>query len=341
MQTVRFNAGQIATTVRMFTPGVFPHIWDPDGSYNNGHTGGPGTWQDQTPISWDDLPSAPNFTPPFQDTAWNNATNANDIAVFGGDPGSGIVTVSGSISVGGFQFDNTGYQIQGGTLTLSSPSGTQTPIIDTGANNALISSIIAGSHGLTKVGTGTLALTGANTYTGLTTIEAGTLLVAGNSGAGNSFVIVNSGGTFGGAGALSNQVDVGPSAAVLAGNGTSASGTLTLNNLTLNNGAIIKIALGPGGTHSTLSRAGVPGSFSPNQGFTILNFGAQPGFYDNVVTGVPFDPGTATWHINNPGFSGTFTFDGGNIDLTVSSVPSAVSTRKCCFEKESRRSGSI
>ena len=205
----------------------------------------------------------------------------------------------------------------------------------------MISSIIAGSHGLTKVGTGTLALTGANSYTGLTTIEAGALLVAGNLGAGNSFVIVNSGGTFGGAGALSNQVNVGPSAAVMAGNGTSASGTLTLNNLMLNNGAIIKIALGPGGTHSTLSRAGVPGSFSPNQGFTILNFGAQPGFYDNVVTGVPFDPGTATWHINNPGFSGTFSFDGGNIDLTVSSVPPALASRKCCFEKESRCSGSI
>ena len=48
---------------------------------------------------------------------------------------SGIVTVSGSISVGGFQFDNTGYQIQGGTITLSSPGATPPPIIDTGANN--------------------------------------------------------------------------------------------------------------------------------------------------------------------------------------------------------------
>ena len=233
LQTTRFNAGQIATTIRMFTPGVFPHIWDPDGSYNNGHTGGPGTWQDQTPISWDDLPSAPNFTPPFRIPPGITYTTPMTSPCSAEIREAALVTVSGSISVGGFQFDNTGYQIQGGTITLSSPSGTPTPIIDTGANNAMISSIVAGSVGLTKVGTGTLALTGANTYTGTTTINAGTLLVAGNSGTGNSFVIVNSGGIFGGVGAVSNQVNVGPSAAVMAGNGTSASGTLTLNNLNL------------------------------------------------------------------------------------------------------------
>ena len=64
-------------------------------------------------------------------------------------------------------------------------------------------------------------------------------------------------------------------------------------------------------------------NFAPNQAFTIINLGAQPGFYDNIITGLAADPGgVASWHINNPGFTGTFVYDGaGNIDLTVSAVP--------------------
>ena len=282
------------------------------------------------------MPSAPTFTPPFQDTAWDNNTHATDIAVFGGDPGSGIVTVSGPISVGGFQFDISGYNIQGGALTLSALPGF-TPIIDTGANNATISSPIAGSSGLGKFGTGTLTLTGANTYTGTTTITAGTLLVGGSSGTGNTFVLVNTvGSVFGGNGTVSGPVTVNSDAVVLAGNGTIPS-TLTLaDNLNLGNvGSIVKLALGPTGNHSTLSRAGGNWTFAPNQGFTIINLGAQPGLYNNIITGLDSDPGgVPSWHINNPGFTGTFAYDGaGNIDLNVSAVPppftlSSVASRK-------------
>ena len=235
-QTVHFSANEIAPTTRTFTDNVFPHIWDPDGLYDSGHTGGPGTW-DTSSNSWDDLPSLIPFSPPFADTPWNNGTHAHDIAVFGGDPGGGIVTVSGSISVGGFQFDISGYNIQGGTLTLSAPPGS-TPIIDTGANNAMISSSITGSNGLTKIGTGTLALTGPNTYTGPTIINAGTLLVGGGSGTGNTVVMVNNSGCVGGNGTISGPVNVSPGGAVFGGNGTIAS-TLTLaNNLNLTPGSI-------------------------------------------------------------------------------------------------------
>ncbi len=78
--------------------------------------------------------------------------------------------------------------VSGGTLTAASVS----------ANAGTISSILAGSGNLTKTGAGTLVLTGTNTYSGTTTISAGTLQV-GNNGAtglvGTGAVSVASGAT--------------------------------------------------------------------------------------------------------------------------------------------------
>ena len=250
--TVHFDAAQIAPTTRVFTPGVLPHIWDPDGLYDNGIIGGAGDWN-TTSNQWDDLPYPQ--PPPFSssDTAWNNVTHANDFAVFGGNPGSGIVTVIGSISVGGFQFDISGYEIKGGNLVFPMSVPTSTTI-ETNANTATISSPISGGA-LTKVGTGTLTLTGNNTYTGTTTVNAGTLLLnnSAGSGTGNSSVVVNSGGVLGGTGQIGGgPIGVGSGAAVQGGDGTGPSGALTIAaNLTLGPGSIIKLALGPGGAHST------------------------------------------------------------------------------------------
>ena len=49
------------------------------------------------------------------------------------------------------------------------------PTIDTQANTATISGVISGSGSLDKIGSGTLILTAANTYTGPTDVQEGTL----------------------------------------------------------------------------------------------------------------------------------------------------------------------
>jgi outer membrane autotransporter protein len=64
-------------------------------------------------------------------------------------------------------------------ITLQSQGGT----IDTNGNNATLSGAIGGPGGLTKIGLGTLTLSGSSTYAGATNVNAGTL----QAGAANAF----------------------------------------------------------------------------------------------------------------------------------------------------------
>jgi autotransporter-associated beta strand protein len=112
-----------------------------------------------------------------------------------------------------------------------------------GSNNLSTSfsgSIQDGSNGaggsLSKVGTGTLTLSGANTYTGNTTVSAGVLLASNRTGSatGTGNVAVN-GGTLGGGGTIAGAVTVGTgsnSGAILQpGFGTNKKVTMTIQGL--------------------------------------------------------------------------------------------------------------
>lgn len=117
---------------------------------------------------------------------WDNgATSAplaswtsGDSAVFGGSAASQTIT-AGSITVGNLTFgegaqglgtSGTAYTVSGGTVTLSGSTITSnTP--------TTINSVLAGSTGLTSVGSSTLTLGGNNTYTGATVVNSGTLKV--------------------------------------------------------------------------------------------------------------------------------------------------------------------
>jgi autotransporter-associated beta strand protein len=90
------------------------------------------------------------------------------------------------------------------------------------SNSALttISGVISGGAtiGITKVGSGVLALTGNNTYGGATLVSGGTLLANGAADStGTGAVVVNAGGTLGGTGVISGAVTLNDGATIAAG----------------------------------------------------------------------------------------------------------------------------
>ena len=165
------------------------------------------------------------------DTNGNNATLSGAISGPGGlsKIGAGTLTLSGQSTYTGPTGVNAG-TLQAGAVNAFSPSSAFTvasgatlnlasfnqtigslagaggvtlgsATLTTGNDNTstIFSGMISGTGGLTKVGSGMMLLTGANTYTGPTNINAGILDVNGSLA---STVVVNAGGTLMGNGMI-------------------------------------------------------------------------------------------------------------------------------------------
>jgi fibronectin-binding autotransporter adhesin len=166
--------------------------WDANGRSNGASTNGlaTGTWGVDN--FWSTSPSGNRNTGSWTSgqqaifSAGNDATGAYTVTVVGNQVVSGIVFEEGTLT------------LTGGTLTLGSGVGNAT-IEVTSTNFATIISQLAGINGLTKTGSGTLLLAGTNTYSGITDLQEGTLLISKPAALGSSFLEFD-GGVFGGVG---------------------------------------------------------------------------------------------------------------------------------------------
>jgi len=174
-----------------------------------------------------------------------NAINVNGKGATLGQPSS-ILNVSGNNTLTGTVTVQTGgqhstIQSDAGLLTLSNAialtsnaTGTRS-VLFTGVGNTAVSGAITNgsSSGLEiyKQGTGTLTLAGTNTYTGATTVSAGTLLINGNNSSATGTVTVsNANTTLGGNGTVGGATTLNADTKLSAGAAAGAIGTFTFSN---------------------------------------------------------------------------------------------------------------
>lgn len=163
--------------------------------------------------------------------------------------------------------------LNGNSISIGSLSGNSTGVIDdvagsgsdtvtvNSASNSVFAGVIkntTGSVALTKDGSGTLTLSGANTYSGSTTVTAGSLLVNGSIGSGA--VTVASGALLGGTGTIGGNVDWQSGSAgsfsltPTTGAGSNSTPLTVSGSVTLNDNAIAEVRSGGAPMTSQIAR---------------------------------------------------------------------------------------
>lgn len=268
--------------------------------------------------------------------------------------GNRTVALGGTASPTNLIWNNTGSFLSNGNKLILSSSTSDSTItlanaidlngvrreIAVNDGSASVDAVLSGNlssnaysgGSLYKSGTGTLALTGNNTYNGGTTIAAGAVLANSASSTGSGSVAVLSGATLGGNGVIAGSVSVSGTLSP----GESA-GLLTTGALTLNDGSTTFIELdgtarGVAGGYDAVNVNGaifydgtlsiVTSAGAVEGEYNLFDFTNTPStsFDDVLVSGFY---GSGWLNMTPTGFAGTigsmvFTFTGSNGVLTLS-----------------------
>jgi len=193
--------------------------------------------------------------------------NGNGASIITGAQGGLTVATNGTLDLNGNSV--TAWNLSGGgNITNNSSSADATLTADNSGASTFGGTITDGSNGhitaLTKSGTGTLTLSGANTYSGATTVNGGELLGgANNVFSASSAMTINTGGTVD-LGGFSNTIN----SVALAG-GTIQNGSLT-GAITSSGGTINAIG-GSASVEASSNKTTVEGSNGYTGATTIDN----------------------------------------------------------------------
>jgi autotransporter-associated beta strand protein len=247
---------------------------------------------------WSQFSGRINFT--GRDVRLNNAA-ARNIPLAEVNLGDGTYLMVGN---NGSSESATGQVFTFGALSGSGGiSGRNSLIVGTKNTNTLYSGAISSGAGqLTKKGTGSLTLSGANSYTGGTSVEGGRLIASNTTGSatGSGTVTVNSGGTLAGTGTIAGAVTVQQGGIVTGGLAENSTGNLKLgSNLVLQSGSTLLIKtnntqndlITVNGTitlNGTLEMKNLGASYTAGRSFNIFTAGgAVTGSFEKIEPAVP------------------------------------------------------
>jgi len=255
-----------------------------------------------------------------------------------GETTTKTIQLSGTNGGGTIQADGTGALVVSNGITASANSTARTFTLrgsNTGANSigAITNGTATSGIALTKADAGKWVLTGTNTYTGITTVSGGTLLINGDSSAATGAVSVASSATFGGTGTIGGATTVASGSLLSAGSASGSVGTLTFAS-TLN---ISGLAGGPnGGLLFDLDTAAASDKINLTTGALTIGSGLLDLNDFSFVALGGYGAGTYTLISTTTSISGTLgstltgTFggygtalaiSGNNIVLTVTAIP--------------------
>ncbi len=231
--------------------------------------------------------------------AYTGSTNVNagTLTTNAAVPNNSAVTIAGGATLNLTALDVVGSVAGAGNVTLGAFT------LTTGGDNTstIFSGVASGTGGITKAGTGTFTLSGANTYTGATTINAGTLRLAGGAAIADTSAVTL-------ANVAGATLDLNGANETI---GSLAGGGATGGNVTLGAGTLTT-----GGNNTNTTYAGV---ISGTGGFAKIGAGTQTLSRSNTYTGTTtISAGTLTMGANDI-FANTSSIlvNGGTLDANT------------------------